>query len=124
MLIQLMSLLLIKVNAIDLYRDEIIKGDKTYNSYKFNIYHHLSGISPYFDRNNDELNPNIPSNCEIEKVNYLIRHGSIYDYYHFIKPFLKRLNKSLNLIKLKSSKFLFLLKWQSPFTNEKEQIEK
>jgi hypothetical protein len=128
MLIQIMSLLLIGINAIDFYRDEIIKGDKTYNSYKFNIYHHLSGISPYFDSNNDELNPNIPSNCEIEKVNYLIRHGSVYvddyDYYHFIKPFLKRLNKSLNLIKLKSSKFLFLLKWQSPFTNEKEQIEK
>jgi len=132
MLIKIISLLLInliiKVSGIDFYRDEIISGDKTYNSYKFNIYHHLSGISPYFDSNNDELNPNIPSTCEIEKSAYLIRHGSVYvddyDYYHFIKPFLKRLNKSLNMIKYKSSKLSFLSKWISPISNEKEEIEK
>jgi hypothetical protein len=129
MLIKIINLLLIiKVNGINFYRDEIIKGDQTYNSYKFNIYHHLSGISPYFDSYNNELNPNLPSKCEIDKVVYLIRHGSVYvddyDYYDIIKPFLNRLNKSLKLMKIKSSKLLFLFKWESPFTNEKEQIEK
>jgi len=118
MLIKIINVLLIniiiKIEGIDFYKEEIINGDKTYNSYKFNIYHHLSGISPYFESNNDELNPNIPDKCQLDKIIYLIRYGSVYvddyDYYHFIKPFLKRLNKSLNIIKYKSTKLSFLSK--------------
>ena len=131
MLIQLLTVLLmiiIKIDGINIYKEEIIQGDKTYNSYKFNIYHHLSGISPYFESNNDQLNPTLPDQCQINKIGYLIRHGSVYvddyDYYHIIKPFLKRLKKSLKLIKIKSKKFSFLSKWISPISNEKEQIEK
>jgi len=63
MLIKIINILLInliiKIEGIDFYREEIIKG--------FNIYHHLSWISPYFESNNDQLNPNIPKKCQIEK---------------------------------------------------------
>ena len=117
---------IIQVNGIDFYREEMIRnGEK----YQFNIYHHLSGISPYFESSNkEELNENLPSYCSIDKMIYLIRHGSVYvddyDYFHFIKPFIKGLNKSMNSIRYKSSKLSFLSKWKSPFTNEKNQIEK
>lgn len=80
MLIKLINLLLILriEGRINLYKEEIIKSVRTYFSYQFNIYHHLSAISPYFQRNNDELNPNLPPKCHIGKATYLIRHGSIY----------------------------------------------
>jgi hypothetical protein len=128
MLIKILNLLLIngiiQIGGIDFYKEELIRGDKTYKTYKFNIYHHLSGISPYFESNNEGLNPNIPEKCQIDKTSYLIRHGSIYvddyDYYHVIKHFLKRLKKSINF----TSKLSFLSKWKSPFFNEKEKIEK
>ena len=113
------------VNGIDFYREEMIRNDY---KYELNVYHHLSGISPYFEMKKEELNDNLPSYCSIEKMIYLIRHGSVYvddyDYDYFVKPFIKRLNKSLKLIRYKSVKVLFLSKWKSPFTNEKNQIEK
>lgn len=120
--------LIIKIDGINFYKEEIIHGDKTYNSYKFNIYHHLSGISPYFETNTDELSPDIPNQCQLNKSIYLIRHGSVYvddyDYDYIIKPFLKRLNKALKTIQIKSHKLLFLFKWKSPITDPKVQVEK
>ena len=92
---------------------------------KFDILHHLSGISPYFEWNNDKLNPSVPEGCDVDKTVYLIRHGSVYvddyDYDYIISPFLKRLNKWLNVNE--SSRFSFLSKWKSPIENKK-QIEK
>jgi acid phosphatase len=126
MLIYILLISLInKIHGIGLHKEEIIVGDQTYNSYKFNILHHLSGISPYFESNNDQLNPSPPQGCEVDKTAYLIRHGSVYvddyDYYHIIYPFLVRLNKSLNINQ--SSQFSFLSKWKSPISNN-QQIEK
>ena len=118
--------LIIKGNTLDIHKEELILGDETYNSYKFNILHHLSGISPYFESNVDELNPSPEEGCEVDKTVYLIRHGSVYvddyDYFKIIKPFLERLNKSLININ-GSSKLSFLSQWKSPILNNK-QIEK
>ncbi len=110
MLFQLINLLLVvRIGGINLYKEEIIQGDQSYSSYEFHIHHHLSGISPYFQSNKDQLNPTLPRQCQVTKAAYLVRHGSIYvddyDYYSIIKPFLKRLK---HFRPLKWSKLSFL----------------
>ncbi|UJR29715.1 hypothetical protein I4U23_017264 [Adineta vaga] len=125
LLIYIISIL-IPSECIQLYKDEIILSDRTYPNYKFQILHHLSGISPYFELNSDDkLNPSIPDQCYVDKVSYLIRHGSVYvddyDYLQIIEPFLKRISKK----DFQNSKlFSFLNQWKSPITNSKKQIEK
>jgi hypothetical protein len=121
--------LIIKLEGIHLYKEEIVRSGQTYGQYQFNILHHLSGISPYFESNNDELNPDPPEGCTIDKTAYLIRHGSVYaddyDYDYIIKPFLEGLNKSLNKIDFsKSSELSFLTEWTSPISDRNKQIEK
>ncbi|CAF1411314.1 unnamed protein product [Adineta ricciae] len=107
------------------FNDEILFSDQTYPNYKFHVLHHLSGISPYFSSNNDELSPSVPSECSVDKTAYLIRHGSVYvddyDYLKIIEPFLKRI-KSQNFSQ--SNIFSFLSQWKSPITNSKKQIER
>ncbi|CAF1049042.1 unnamed protein product [Adineta steineri] len=122
-------LLIITINGIHLYKEEIIRAHHTYDKYQFNILHHLSGIAPYFESNTDELNPDPPEGCKVDKTAYLIRHGSVYvddyDYDYIINPFLKRLSKAVKYVDFsKLPKLSFLNKWTSPVTNPKQQIER
>ncbi|UJR29443.1 hypothetical protein I4U23_010655 [Adineta vaga] len=116
-------------SVIDLSHFSILTSPSSYPSYKFNILHHLTAISPYFDSESNELNPDPPLGCTIDKAIYLVRHGSIYandyDYEHTIEPFIKRLQSSLKQIDFSRSKELaFLATWNSPITNSDEQVEK
>ncbi|CAF4454737.1 unnamed protein product, partial [Adineta steineri] len=84
---------------------------------------------PYFESNTDELNPDPPEGCKVDKTAYLIRHGSVYvddyDYDYIINPFLKRLSKAVKYVDFsKLPKLSFLNKWTSPITNPKQQIER
>ncbi|UJR29439.1 hypothetical protein I4U23_010651 [Adineta vaga] len=120
---------LIEGSVIDLSHFSILTSPSSYPSYKFNILHHLTAISPYFDSESNELNPDPPLGCTIDKAIYLVRHGSIYandyDYEHTIEPFIKRLQSSLKQIDFSRSKELaFLATWNSPITNSDEQVEK
>ncbi|CAF1301013.1 unnamed protein product [Adineta ricciae] len=125
----LLFLLLVEGNANSLFNSPILTADASYNSYKFNILHHLTAISPYFESDTNELNPGLPTGCTVDKVVYLIRHGSIYandyDYEHTIDPFLKRFQSSLSQIDFsRSQEFAFLQSWNSPISDPNEQLEK
>jgi len=104
---------------------EVVYGTNLFrkNEYKFTHWKHYSGISPYFESNQEQLNPQLDRTCQINKSIYLIRHGRIvvddYDYFNVIRPFLKRLNQLKQVEQLnKNSRLNFLLNWQSPFANE------
>jgi acid phosphatase len=121
--------LIIRIDSFDFYPSEIISGGPTYLSYKFNVLEHLTGISPYFQSNENELSPDPSQGCQIGKAAYLIRHGSVYvddyDYYHIIQPFLNRLKNLSNSVNFsKSIDLSFLSNWNSPIENSNEQIEK
>lgn len=125
----LCTTLIIEGNPIDLYPQSKITAGPTYGSYRFNILQHLSGISPYFESNDNELSPTPPQGCRVSKATYLVRHGSIhandYDFNYTIQPFLAYLkNVSTKVDFSKSKDLAFLSRWASPITDSVEQVEK
>lgn len=116
-----------KVYANNLYTSWIISGSATYNTYKFNVLHHLTGISPYFESNSEGLSPDPPQGCTVDKAVYQVRHGPIYvndhDYETTIEPFLQRLKKSFSTADFsRATEFAFLSSWTSPITDNEEQV--
>lgn len=128
-LILLLISLITESYPVDWYKPSIITGGVTYNSYKFNVLHHLSALSPYFESHTNERSPDPPLGCTVDKAIYLVRHGSIYandyDYNSTIHPFLARLKNSRNYTDFsRSTDLSFLSEWVSPISNEAEQVEK
>ncbi|CAF2059459.1 unnamed protein product [Rotaria magnacalcarata] len=128
-LLLLLISFIIKACAIDLHSPWTMSAGSTYGSYKFNVLHHLTGISPYFESNSEGLNPDPPQDCTIDRVAYLLRHGALYvneyDYVSIIEPFLQRLKNASNYVKFSESTDLsFLTHWTSPVSNSREQIAK
>lgn len=119
----------IKVHCFDLSTSSIITAGPTYSFYQFNVLQHLTALSPYFESNVNELSPDPPQGCTVDKAVYLIRHGSIngndYDYSSIISPFLQRLkNSSSNNVNFSQSVDLaFLAQWISPIPDTTEQLE-
>ncbi|CAF1293391.1 unnamed protein product [Adineta steineri] len=128
-LLLLFICLITKGHASDISTPPIITAGPTYGSYKFNVLQHLSGISPYFDSNANELSPDPPQGCIVDKAIYLVRHGSIYandyDYNNTIYPFLQRLqNFSKRADFSKATDLAFLVHWTSPISNSNLEVEK
>ena len=129
LLLCLSNSLITEGNPIDLYPQSKITAGPTYGSYGFNILQHLSGISPYFESNANDLSPEPPQGCDVSKAAYLVRHGSIhandYDFNYTINPFLEHLRKLSAKIDFSQTKeFSFLSRWTSPISDSQEQVEK
>lgn len=96
---------------------------------EFDVLHHLSGDSPYFNSPGVGLTAAVPDGCSVTRATYLIRHGDIYgndyEYENIISPFLQKLgNYSDKSAFTADSSLAFLANWTSPITDPEEQLEK
>ncbi|CAF3444848.1 unnamed protein product [Rotaria socialis] len=118
-----------KVYTIPIYNSWTISPGSTYDSYKFNVLHHLTAISPYFQYNSEELSPDSSEGCRVDKTVYQICHGSVYvndnDYELTIEPFLQLLKNAADSVDFSNAEDLaFLTHWASHITNSEQQVAK
>ncbi|CAF3666944.1 unnamed protein product [Rotaria socialis] len=118
-----------KVYTIPIYNSWTISPGSTYDSYKFNVLHHLTAISPYFQYNSEELSPDSSEGCRVDKTVYQICHGSVYvndnDYELTIEPFLQLLKNAADSVDFSNAEDLaFLTHWTSHITNSEQQVAK
>lgn len=96
------------------------KGVTAKDESDFNVLHHLSGISPYFQSHGpDVLNP---KGCKVANVAILARHGSITanddEWPETLGPFVKKFTEYDASQIPETSTFSFLRDWTTPVTED------